>query len=269
MISPLAFESRNADLAVDPPRSFCSSSVPDPMASPAPKEGGGKGEWLIYAFVARGIAVLAEYTEFTGNFPALAAQCLQRLPAGSANPGSMPARLSYGCDGHTFNFLLDRGYAYCVVAKESVPKNLTVAFLERMKDDFMKRYGGGKADTALAKSLNKDYGPVIKQHMQYVLDHSDEIEKTLKVQAQVSEVKNIMLNNIEKTLDRGEKLTELQDKTSDLCSQAQEFKKQGVKIRRKTWLQSMKLKLVILGILLLLVIIVWVSVCQGFDCTKH
>lgn len=51
--------------------------------------------------------------------------------------------------------------------------------------------------------------------------------------------------------------------------QAQEFKKQGVKIRRKTWLQNMKIKLVILGILLLLVIIVWVSVCQGFDCTKH
>jgi uncharacterized membrane protein len=51
--------------------------------------------------------------------------------------------------------------------------------------------------------------------------------------------------------------------------QAQQFKKQGVKIRRKTWLQNMKIKLVILGILLLLVIIVWVSVCQGFDCTKH
>jgi hypothetical protein len=51
--------------------------------------------------------------------------------------------------------------------------------------------------------------------------------------------------------------------------QAQEFKKQGVKIRRKTWLQNMKIKLVVLGILLLLVLIVWVSVCQGFDCTKH
>uniref|UniRef100_A0A0A9GZE5 Uncharacterized protein n=1 Tax=Arundo donax TaxID=35708 RepID=A0A0A9GZE5_ARUDO len=36
--------------------------------------------------------------------------------------------------------------------------------------------------------------------MQYVLDHSDEIDKTLKVQAQVSEVKNIMLDNIEKFL---------------------------------------------------------------------
>uniref|UniRef100_A0A0E0E9L8 V-SNARE coiled-coil homology domain-containing protein n=1 Tax=Oryza meridionalis TaxID=40149 RepID=A0A0E0E9L8_9ORYZ len=243
------------------------------MASPPGKKGeggGGKAEWLIYAFVARGTAVLAEYTEFTGNFPALAAQCLQRLPAsGGGGGGGAPARFSYACDGHTFNFLLHRGYAYCVVAKESVPKNVSVAFLERLKDDFMKRYGGGKADTALAKSLNKEYGPVIKQHMQYVLDHSEEIEKTLKVQAQVSEVKNIMLENIEKTLGRGEKLSELQDKTSDLQSQAQEFKKKGVKIRRKTWLQNMKIKLVVLGILLLLVIIVWVSVCQGFDCTKH
>ncbi|PAN10193.1 hypothetical protein GQ55_2G072700 [Panicum hallii var. hallii] len=248
------------------------------MASPAPGgkeagEGGGKAEWLIYAFVARGTAVLAEYTEFTGNFPAIAAQCLQRLPAGSSSAsaaaGGAPARFSYACDRHTFNFLLHRGYAYCVVAKESVPKNVSVAFLERLKDDFMKRYGGGKADTALAKSLNKEYGPVIKQHIQYVLDHSEELDKTLKVQAQVSEVKNIMLDNIEKTLGRGEKLSELQDKTSDLHSQAQEFKKQGVKIRRKTWLQNMKIKLVVLGILLLLVLIVWVSVCQGFDCTKH
>ena len=29
-----------------------------------------------------------------------------------------------------------------------------------MKADFKKRYGGGKADTATAKSLNKDFGYV-------------------------------------------------------------------------------------------------------------
>ena len=92
------------------------------MASPAPggkgagDGGGGKAEWLIYAFVARGTAVLAEYTEFTGNFPAIAAQCLQRLPAGSSSAsaggggGGAPARFSYACDRHTFNFLLHRGY---------------------------------------------------------------------------------------------------------------------------------------------------------------
>ena len=48
--------------------------------------------------------------------------------------------------------------AYCVVAKESAPKHVSVAFLERLKADFRKRYGGGKADTAAAKSLNKEFG---------------------------------------------------------------------------------------------------------------
>lgn len=47
---------------------------------------------------------------------------------------------------------------YCVVAKDSVGKQISIAFLERMKVDFKKRYGGGKAGTSMAKSLNKEFG---------------------------------------------------------------------------------------------------------------
>ena len=36
---------------------------------------------LIYSFVARGTVVVAEYTEFTGNFISVATQCLHKLPA--------------------------------------------------------------------------------------------------------------------------------------------------------------------------------------------
>lgn len=205
--------------------------------------------------------VLAEYTEFTGNFPAIATQCLQRLP--SANN-----KFTYNCDHHTFNFLVEDGYAYCVVAKESVGKQVSIAFLERMKADFKKRYGGGKADTATAKSLNKDFGPIMKEHMQYIIDHAEEIEKLLKVKAQVSEVKSIMLENIDKTLERGENLTILADKTEDLRSQAQQFKKQGSQVRRKMWFQNMKIKLVVLGILLILALVIWVSICHGFNCSN-
>ena len=52
--------------------------------------------------------------------------------------------------------------AYCVVAKESVGKQISIAYLERVRADFKKRYGGGKADTAAAKSLNKEFGYVEK-----------------------------------------------------------------------------------------------------------
>lgn len=48
--------------------------------------------------------------------------------------------------------------AYCVVADESAGRQIPIAFLERVKDDFVSRYGGGKGATAPAKSLNKEYG---------------------------------------------------------------------------------------------------------------
>jgi len=38
----------------------------------------------------------------------------------------------------------------------------------------------------------------MKEHMKYIVDHAEEIEKLIKVKAQVSEVKSIMLENIDK-----------------------------------------------------------------------
>ncbi|KAK1387600.1 vesicle-associated membrane protein 724 [Heracleum sosnowskyi] len=218
-------------------------------------------ESFIYSFVARGTMILAEFTEFTGNFPAIATQCLQKLP-------STNNKFTYNCDHHTFNFLVEDGYAYCVVAKDTVGKQISIAFLERVAADFKKRYGGGKAGTAVAKSLNKEFGPLMKQHMQYIIDHADEIDKLIKVKAQVSEVKSIMLENIDKTIERGENLTILNDKAETLRDSAQEFKTRGTQIRRKMWYQNMKIKLVVFGILLLLVLIIWLSVCHGFNCSN-
>lgn len=50
------------------------------------------------------------------------------------------------------------------------------------------------------------FRPVMKEHMKYIIDHAEEIEKLIKVKAQVSEVKSIMLGNIDKV---NEKKTQL------------------------------------------------------------
>ncbi|KAJ0766785.1 hypothetical protein HanOQP8_Chr03g0090051 [Helianthus annuus] len=75
-----------------------------------------------------------------------------------------------------------------------------IACLERIKDDVSKKYGGGKAATATANSLNKEFGPSpkLKQQMQYCVDHPEEISKLSNVKARVSEVKGVMMENIEK-----------------------------------------------------------------------
>ncbi|XBI26549.1 hypothetical protein VPH35_051232 [Triticum aestivum] len=167
---------------------------------------------LIYAFVARSTVVLAEYTEFTGNFTTIASQYLGKLPASNN-------KSTYNCDGHTFNYLVEDGFTYCVVAVESVGQQIPIAFLVRVKDDFSKRYAGGKAATAAPSSLNREFRSKLKEHMQYCVDHPEEINKLAKVQAQVSEVKNLMMENTEKVFDRGEKIELLVDKIENLSSQ--------------------------------------------------
>ncbi|CAN4104558.1 unnamed protein product [Withania somnifera] len=216
---------------------------------------------LIYSFVSRGTIILAEHSEFTGNFSSIATQCLQKLPPSGG-------RFSYNCDDHTFNFLSDNGFTFCVVATESAGREIPLAFLDRVKDDFSKRYGGGKAANASAKSLNREFGSKLKEHMKYCCDHPEEISKLSKVKAQVSEVKGVMMENIEKVLDRGEKIELLIDKTDNLRSQAQDFRQQGTKIRRKMWYENMKIKLLVFAIILILLLIIISSVCPGFKCVS-
>ncbi|MED6217317.1 hypothetical protein PIB30_016506 [Stylosanthes scabra] len=214
---------------------------------------------LIYSFVARGTVILAEHTDFSGNFTTIAFQCLQKLPASNN-------KFTYNCDGHTFNYLIDNGFTYCVVAVESAGRQIPMAFLERIKEDFTKRFGGGKAATAAAKSLNREFGSKLKEHMQYCVEHPEEVSKLAKVKDQVSEVKGIMMENIEKVLDRGEKIEVLVDKTENLHYQAQDFRQQGTQLRRKMWYQNMKIKLIVLAIVIALILIIVLSVCHGFHC---
>lgn len=48
--------------------------------------------------------------------------------------------------------------AYCVVAVESAGRQIPIAFLEHIKEDFTKKYAGGKATSAAAQSLNREFG---------------------------------------------------------------------------------------------------------------
>lgn len=233
---------------------------------------------LIYSFVAKGTVVLAEHTQYTGNFSTIAVQCLNKLPSNST-------KYTYSCDGHTFNFLLDNGFVFLVVADESIGRSVPFVFLERVKDDFNQRYGASIKNAndhpladddedddlfedrfSIAYNLDREFGPSLKGHMQYCLTHPEEMSKLSKLKAQITEVKGIMMDNIEKVLDRGEKIELLVDKTENLQFQADSFQRQGRQLRRKMWLQNLQMKLMVGGGILVLVIVLWVIACGGFKC---
>ncbi|XP_075496070.1 vesicle-associated membrane protein 727-like [Primulina tabacum] len=224
---------------------------------------------LIYSFVAKGNVVLAEHTPYSGNFSTIAVQCLQKLPSNSS-------KYTYSCDGHTFNFLLDNRFVFLVVADESMGRSVPFIFLEKVKDDFKQRYGESiKNDDqhpladddedddlfedrfSIAYNLDREFGPRLKEHMEYCMNHPEEINKLSKLKTQITEVKGIMMDNIEKVLDRGEKIELLIDKTENLQFQADSFQRQGRQLRRKMWLQNLHMKLMVGGAVLVLLFIIW------------
>ncbi|KAG6628730.1 hypothetical protein I3843_14G034900 [Carya illinoinensis] len=233
---------------------------------------------LIYSFAAKGTVVLAEHTSYSGNFSTIAVQCLQKLPSNSS-------KYTYSCDGHTFNFLIDSGFVFLVVADESVGRSVPFVFLERVKDDFKQRYGPSIKDEgphpladddddddlfedrfSIAYNLDREFGPRLKEHMEYCMNHPEEMTKLAKLKAQISEVKGIMMDNIEKVLDRGERIELLVDKTENLQFQADSFQRQGRQLRRKMWLQNLQMKLMVGGAIFFVIVILWLIACGGFKC---
>ncbi|KAF9598598.1 hypothetical protein IFM89_028267 [Coptis chinensis] len=232
---------------------------------------------LIYSFVARGNVVLAEHTSFSGNFSTIAVQCLQKLPSNSN-------KYTYSCDGHTFNFLIDSGFVFLVVVDEAVGRSVPFVFLDRVKDDFKQRYGASigsegphpLADEededlfedrfSIAYNLDREFGPKLKEHMEYCTNHPEEMSKLSKLKAQITEVKGIMMDNIEKVLDRGERIELLVDKTENLQFQADSFQRQGRQLRRKMWLENLRMKLMVGVAVLIIIVILWLMVCKGFKC---
>ncbi|CAD6236740.1 unnamed protein product [Miscanthus lutarioriparius] len=105
----------------------------------------------------------------------------------------------YDMDIYRANSLQKPWYlAYCVIAIESAGRQIPMVFLGMIKEDFNKRYAGGKAATATANSLTRDFGLRLRDQMQYCTDHPEEVSKLSKVKAQVEQVKSIMMENIDK-----------------------------------------------------------------------
>ncbi|KAL5716465.1 hypothetical protein ACHQM5_018152 [Ranunculus cassubicifolius] len=104
--------------------------------------------------------------------------------------------------------------------------------------------------------------------MQYCVDHPEEISKLGNLAAQVSEVQGIMRQNIDKVLDRGEKLKVLVVDAEDLRAQANQYHIQETQMKRIMCLANMKIKLIVLGIIIALVLFIVLSVCKGFNCGK-
>lgn len=88
-----------------------------------------------------------------------------------------------------------------------------------------------------------------------------------QTQAKVDEVVGIMRVNVEKVLERDQKLSELDNRADALQEGASKFEQQAGKLKRKYWWKNLKMMIImgIIAVVLLIIIIVWASSAVSGD----
>lgn len=208
---------------------------------------------LIYSLVARNDTILAEFTDSSGNFTTVTQNILDRIP-------DKDQKCTYVYDRFLFHYIREDGIVYLCMADEEFGRRVPFAFLAQVQKDFAMYKS--KAYDAIAYAFNREFSPVLRRNMATFSRNSGG-DALSAARGEVEQVKGIMVQNIEKVLERGEHIDLLVDKTENLESEALRFKKRSGKLKNRMWWQNQKmcmiLTLVAVVIIAILAIIIWKS----------
>lgn len=207
---------------------------------------------LLYCVVARGTTVLAEQSYVTGNAPQIALRILEKLP-------QEDTRISYAQDQHMYHVLVSDGISFLVMAEEALGRRVPFAFLEDVSQRFFGSYGATCRE-AVAYEYNTEFSQVLAQRADYY--SSDPAADTInRVRGEIAQVKDVMIENIAKVLDRGEKLDLLVDKTELLQGEAFAFRREAKRARRVMWWKNVRMWFIMAGCVAAVIMIIVMMAC--------
>jgi len=214
---------------------------------------------IIYGLVSRGSQVLAEHISpgLTGNFTQVTRMVLKKLP-------ETDAQLSYSYDSrYVFHIMVSDTLTYMCMVDAAI--SLTAfQFLHEIQSRFLELYGD-RGKTAIAFSLNADFQKVIQLQMDRF--NSTGNDKIQRVRDGVAQVKTVMLENIDRVLERGEKIELLVERTEELDAHALKFKRSATSLHRGMWVRNVKVTVMVAFAVLVLIYAASAYFC-GFDFSR-
>nr|KJB21728.1 hypothetical protein B456_004G010600 [Gossypium raimondii] len=189
---------------------------------------------ILYAVVARGTVVLAEFSAVTGNTGAVARRILEKLPQ------EADSRLCLSQDRYIFHILRSDGLTFLCMANDTFGRRVPFSYLEDIHMRFMKNYGR-VARYAPAYAMNDEFSRVLHQQMEFFS----------------SSPSADTLNRV-----RGDRIELLVDKTATMQDGAFHFKKQSKRLRQALWMKNAKL-LAMLTCLIVLILYLIIAACCG------
>jgi vesicle-associated membrane protein 7 len=229
---------------------------------------------LLYACIAHGTTILTEHTSPGTSSTSASSLASIILPKISH---SSPQKLTYTHDRLFVHYIADSpssssnapdeeltshaALTYLVVAQSELGRRIPFAFLLELKKKLLAQYPpestsfqslppyGSAAFNTTLKSMLSTYN---------ISPPSDSLSNARK---EIDSVKNIMTENIERVLERGERIDLLVDKTDRLGGSARDFRVRSRGLRRQMWWKNIRIM-----VLLVVVVVFLIYLFVGFGC---
>eukprot|EP01130_Rhizamoeba_saxonica_P000212 TRINITY_DN10200_c0_g1_i1.p1 TRINITY_DN10200_c0_g1~~TRINITY_DN10200_c0_g1_i1.p1 ORF type:complete len:244 (-),score=53.38 TRINITY_DN10200_c0_g1_i1:31-762(-) len=219
---------------------------------------------LIYSCVANNSGILAEHSKKSGAAAKVVSRILEDIDY--VEDGKM----SYSYDSYCYHYWAAGGNIFLCMADEEFGKRIPFAFLNDIKQRWRASYGD-RGRNAIPHQMQADFGRVLQRQMDYFVDDVSS-DKFKQIDKQLNDTKVVLLNNIEKVIERGERIENLVDKTEHLSTTSLSFKNKSRDLERAMWWKNAKLMIMISAIVIILLYIVIAVACKGPTlpgCIKH
>ncbi|KEG09914.1 vesicule-associated membrane protein [Trypanosoma grayi] len=152
------------------------------------------------------------------------------------------------------HIMTDNDLAFAILADTAVGRRQGHAALDEAAKMFHKMFV-----ESVSKLTPRAVDVFVKPYRDLLLRMSegDESEdKVRKLKKTVAEVKDIALDNVERVIQRGQRIDDIVQSTEDLQFQAQGFQRSSRDLRQQLWWNSVKGKLMIGGVAAFFILIV-------------
>jgi vesicle-associated membrane protein 7 len=116
----------------------------------------------------------------------------------------------------------------------------------------------------LILKIPEQFSPMLKQQIDTFNNNPAGADNISRVKAQIDSVKDVMVDNIDRVLERGEKIELLVDKTDRLNQQAFKFEKSSRALKTSMYCKKIKMYLLIFFVVGLVALFVSIMIC-GID----
>lgn len=154
-----------------------------------------------------------------------------------------------------FHYFIERGVCFLVLTENSFSKKLAFSYLEDLQTEFTSQYGAKVDTVSRPYSFIEFYNYMQKAKKSYM--DSRARRNLTQLNTELQDVQKIMVQNIDDVLQRGEALSALDDKASNLAMLSQKYKKDAHFLNLKSSYTKIA-AIIIIIVLFLLFIRYWV-----------